>query len=205
LKSQRYIEQNSSHGTFFLDTPRALCRVFCGIVCQHLQHPYPHVLKVLRVLRVLTLQRVSSCGLSSRGRVVCELTHSAFWYQGSRRCWCRALRQLSFLLPGTSDWLYHPSKERPFLERVSKIWIGRDILAYGSNYRRRTVTVAKRVVGESLACSCEIRKLALRDSRISAKTSSGVHQFSIYAIENVEGATICTLPGCCSPAVLPCA
>jgi hypothetical protein len=33
----------------------------------------------------------------------------------------------------------------------------RNILAYGSNCRRRTVAVAKRVIKESLACSCVMR------------------------------------------------
>jgi hypothetical protein len=49
-------------------------------------------------------------------------------------------------------WAYHPSKERPFLERirVGVLKFGHEGLAYGSNHRLRTVAVAKRVIKESL-------------------------------------------------------
>jgi len=67
-----------------------------------------------------------------------------------------------FCRPGRATWGF-------IIHRKSGLfWSGlvkfghEDILAYGSNCRRKSVAVAKRVIKESVPCSCEIRKLALK-------------------------------------------
>jgi hypothetical protein len=120
-------------------------------------HPHLHVVEV-------SLD-VSSCWFSERGQSVRELAHSRFLVPGFTLLVLVVgstmppvlIALIAFILPArVARPSYDPSKGRPFLERI------RNKLAYGSNCRRRTVAVAKRVIKESLACSCVMRNLALK-------------------------------------------